>query len=79
MFNHSDRQRINHAQFEIRVIRENILGVIIRHARGDNSDFRIVDFHPVFGKRLHEMAQRLLALFHLDASHPGIDGHHDVL
>ncbi|OQB56713.1 MAG: hypothetical protein BWX99_00498 [Deltaproteobacteria bacterium ADurb.Bin151] len=72
------RKRIDHAEFQIGEIRENLLGIVIRHAGCDDPYFRIIDFHFIFREIFHKIFQGKLTFFDFNASYAGIDGHHNV-
>ena len=75
---HPDRQRMDHAQFQVGIAGEDILGVMIRDAPRDDAGLGAVHLHPVFEKGLGEFPKRQRPLFDLHPAGAGIDGDHDV-
>lgn len=72
-------ERIDHAEFEGACVGEDLAGVGVRDAAGDDADRRATHFHPVQGEGLGKVGKSLDPVFNHGAAGSGVGRCHVVL
>ncbi len=71
-------QRVGHPQLEDGGLGEDLLGVLVGHAAGDDAQAPVAHLHAVVGEGFGELGQPLDAFLDNGVSLAGVGGHHDV-